>query len=228
VGEGVLAPHRIPILGPDDPLPDAAQANAEGLVAAGGGLSVERLREAYAKGMFPWSATPITWWSPDPRAVIDLAAGVRASRRLKQKVRQGRYRVTRDNAFRQVIEACARAPRADGGTWISPPIVTAYIRLHEAGSAHSVEIWSEQGALAGGIYGVVCGGCFSGESMFHREADASKLALYHLAEHLRDRGFTLFDAQVLNTFTRSMGAKEIPRAEFLRRLRGASQVQANF
>jgi leucyl/phenylalanyl-tRNA--protein transferase len=194
----------------------------------GGGLSVERLREAYAKGMFPWSATPVTWWSPDPRAVFDLASGVRVSRRLSQKIRQARYEVTQDVAFREVIEACARVPRADGGTWISAPIEKAYCRLHAAGDAHSLEIWNEQGELAGGIYGVACGGCFSGESMFHHEPDASKLALFHLAERLKKRAFTLFDAQVLNPFTQSMGAVEIPRQEYLERLRAALRAQANF
>ena len=224
----MLAPRRIPVLGPHDPLPDPAQAGPDGLVAAGGGLSVERLREAYAKGMFPWSAAPVTWWSPDPRAVFDLNAGVRVSRRLAQKIRQGRYRVTRDDAFDEVIEACARVPRADDGTWISPPIADAYRELHAAGDAHSLEIWNEQGKLVGGIYGVASGGAFSGESMFHFETDASKLALYHLTAHLRERGFALFDAQVINAFTRRMGAVVVPRREFLARLRKARQAQANF
>jgi leucyl/phenylalanyl-tRNA--protein transferase len=194
----------------------------------GGGLSVERLREAYSKGMFPWSATPVSWWSPDPRAVFDLEAGVRVSRRLRQKIRQGRYRVMRDRAFRAVIEACAQVPRTDDGTWISPSIVSAYEKLYEAGDAHSVEIWTPEGKLAGGIYGVASGACFSGESMFHFETDASKLALYHLAEHLRERGFELFDVQVINAFTRRMGARNLPRAEFLKRLRQARKAQANF
>lgn len=218
----------IPFLGPSDPLPAPNLANAEGLVAVGGGLSVERLREAYAKGLFPWSAAPVSWWSPDPRAVFDLEAGVRVSRRLAGKIRQGRYRVTRDRVFRAVIEACAQVPRGDDGTWISPAIISAYVRLHEAGDAHSVEIWNEHGKLAGGVYGVASGGAFSGESMFHFETDASKLALYHLIEHLRDRGFALFDAQVINAFTRSMGAVEISRREFLAHLERARQVQARF
>lgn len=218
----------IPVLGLNDPLPDPSRADPEGLVAVGGGLSVERLREAYSKGMFPWSATPVSWWSPDPRAVFDLQAGVRVSRRLEQKIRQGRYTVTRDRAFPAVIEACSKVPRTDDGTWISPLIVSAYVKLQEAGDAHSVEIWNSQGKLAGGIYGVASGGCFSGESMFHFETDASKLALYHLVEHLRERDFTLFDAQVINSFTRRMGAREIPRAQFLKRLGEARRAQANF
>ncbi|MCB1021570.1 MAG: leucyl/phenylalanyl-tRNA--protein transferase [Acidobacteria bacterium] len=218
----------MPLLDIGDPLPDAGRANADGLVAVGGGLSVARLREAYSKGLFPWSADPITWWSPDPRAVFELEPGVHVSRRLGQKIRQQRYEITRDVAFVEVIEGCASARRPDGGTWISRPIVEAYIGLHKAGAAHSVEAWDEHGALVGGVYGVASGGCFSGESMFRRDADASKIALYHLAEHLKARGFALFDAQVLNPFTERMGAVEIPRREFLRRLAAAREIQAKF
>ena len=221
-------PTGVPILRPEDSLPDPETADEDGLVAIGGGLSVERLREAYSKGVFPWSARPATWWSPDPRAVFELDRGVRVSRRLAQKIRQGRYRVTRDAAFGEVVDRCASAPRADGGTWISPPIAAAYKRLHHAGDAHSLEIWNEDGALVGGIYGVASGGCFSGESMFHTETDASKLALYHLAEHLRERGFALFDSQALNPFTERMGAVAIPRPEFLRRLRAARERRPAF
>ena len=222
------APHRIPVIGPADPLPDPERGNAEGLVAVGGGLSVERLREAYSKGLFPWSSAPVSWWSPDPRAIFELDAGVRVSRRLAQKIRQRRYRVTRDQAFGEVIEACAQVPRRDDGSWISPAIVDAYMRLHEAGDAHSLEVWNEQGMLVGGVYGVALGAAFSGESMFHLQPDASKLALYHLAEHLRERGFTLFDAQVMNSFTRQMGAVDVSRSEFLARLRESREAQAIF
>ena len=224
----MLAPRRIPVIGQSQPLPRPEEANSEGLVAVGGGLSVRRLREAYAKGMFPWSSAPVSWWSPDPRAVFDLERGVHVSRRLGQKIRQARYRVTRDRAFERVVEACALVPRSDDGTWISPAIIKAYVRLHEEGHAHSLEVWTPGGELAGGIYGVASGGCFSGESMFHVETDASKLALFHLVEHLRGRGFKLFDAQVINPFTRRMGAVEVAREEFLRRLAEARRVQANF
>ncbi len=224
----MLAPRRIPVLSAKNPLPDPDKANAQGLVAVGGGLSVERLREAYAKGLFPWSAAPVSWWSPDPRAIFDLDRGLRVSRRLAQKIRQGRYRITRDQAFHRVVEACARVPRADDGSWISPAIAEAYRELHQAGDAHSLEVWDREGKLAGGIYGVACGGAFSGESMFHFQTDASKLALHHLVEHLRERGFTLFDAQVINPFTRRMGAVEISRRQFLRRLERARPIQAKF
>jgi len=208
------------------PLPDPASANEDGLVAVGGDLSVERLREAYSNGIFPWSAAPPTWWSPDPRAVIELDQ-LSVSRRLRQKLRQGRFRATFDRAFDRVILGCARAPRADDGTWISPSLAGAYSRFHRAGFAHSVEIWNEED-LVGGIYGVALGGVFAGESMFHTESDASKAALYYLVEHLRDRGFVLFDVQVANAFTLQMGATEISRDEFLRRLRAGLAVEATF
>ncbi len=221
---GQAAPR---ILSAADPLPDPCEARPDGLVAVGGGLSVARLREAYRKGIFPWSANPETWWSPDPRAIIDLSRGVRVSRRLAQKLRQGRFEVSRDRAFRQVMEACSGKRAAQDSTWISPALIRAYVALHEAGDAHSVEAWLD-GRLVGGIYGVAVGGAFAGESMFHRETDASKVALVALAQHLRRRGFLLFDVQVANPFTRQMGAEEMPRREFLGRLRKALAADAAF
>lgn len=209
-----------PILSERDPLPDPETASPEGLVAVGGGLSVDRLREAYAKGMFPWSSAPPTWWSPDPRAVLPLD-GLRVSRRLLQKIRQRRFRTTFDEAFDDVIAACAEQPRRDDSTWISPGLIEAYRALHRAGDAHSVEAWSENGRLVGGIYGVASGAAFAGESMFHIETDASKFALHALVTRLKACGFVLFDVQVLNPFTRQMGAREIPRREFLEQLREA-------
>jgi len=215
------------ILSASDPLPDPAQARPDGLVAFGGGLSVARLREAYRKGIFPWSADPETWWSPDPRAVIDLERGVHISRRLAQKLRQGRYEVSRDRAFRQVMEACGGTRQGQESSWISPALTAAYVAFHEAGDAHSVEVWRD-GRLAGGIYGVAAGGAFAGESMFHHETDASKIALASLADHLKGQGFLLFDVQVANPFTKRMGAEEIPRREFLGRLRRALAADAAF
>ena len=203
-----------------DPLPAAESATEEGLVAIGGALSVGRLREAYSKGSFPWSANPVTWWSPDPRAILPLD-GLRVSRRLAQKVRQQRYRVSADEAFVAVMRACAKQPRRGERTWITKPFLEAYERFHAVGAAHSLEIWGEDGALIGGVYGVTTGACFSGESMFHARPDGSKLALYHLVERLRERGFLLFDAQVLNPFTEQMGAVEIPRSEYLELLQSA-------
>ena len=216
-----------PVISASDPLPDPATARPDGLVAIGGGLSVARLREAYRKGIFPWSADPETWWSPDPRAVIDLARGVHVSRRLSQKLRQGRFETTRDRAFLQVMEACGAERVGQDSTWISPALTAAYVALHKAGDAHSVEVWRD-GRLVGGIYGVVAGGAFAGESMFHRVSDASKVALAALIDHLREGGFVLFDAQVANPFTRQMGAEEIPRREFLERLRKALAAEADF
>ena len=202
-------------------------ARPDGLVAVGGGLSVARLRQAYRQGIFPRSADPETWWSPDPRAVIDLVRGVRVSRRLAQKLRQGRFEVTRDRAFRQVMEACGGKRDGQDSSWISPALTQAYVALHEAGDAHSVEVWLD-GGLVGGIYGVAAGGAFAGESMFHHEADASKIALASLAEHLKGQGFVLFDVQVANPFTSQMGAEEIPRREFLGRLRKALAADVAF
>jgi leucyl/phenylalanyl-tRNA---protein transferase len=202
-------------------------ARPDGLVAVGGGLSVARLREAYCRGIFPWSADPETWWSPDPRAVIDLAHGVRISRRLAQKLRQGGFEISRDRAFRQVMEACSGKRDGQDSSWISLALTDAYVALHEAGDAHSVEVWRD-GRLVGGIYGVAAGGAFAGESMFHREADASKIALASLADHLKRQGFVLFDVQVANPFTRQMGAEEIPRREFLGRLRKALAADVAF
>ncbi len=221
---GQLAPR---VLSASDPLPDPAAARPDGLVAVGGGLSVARLREAYRKGIFPWSADPETWWSPDPRALINLERGVHISRRLAQKLRQGRFEVSRDRAFRQVMEACGGEREGQDSTWIGPALIDAYVALHEAGDAHSVEVWRE-GRLVGGIYGVAAGGAFAGESMFHREADASKIALASLADHLNRQGFVLFDVQVANPFTRQMGAEEIPRREFLGRLRKALAADVAF
>jgi len=202
-----------------DAFPDPRRADAKGLVALGGDLSVERLLAAYRHGIFPWTVEPLSWWSPDPRGIFELDA-VHVSRSVAKIIRQGFFQVTRDRAFREVISACA-APRAGRSeTWISPEFITAYTRLHEAGHAHSVECWRD-GELAGGIYGVAIGGMFAGESMFHRVSNASKVALAHLAERLRERSFALFDIQMLTPITRQLGAVAISREEYLRRLAAA-------
>ena len=157
------------------------------------------------------------WWSPDPRAVIPLD-GLRVSRSLRRTLRAGRFRCTRDQAFADVVSACAK-PRG-GGTWIIPELVDGYRRLHAAGYAHSVEVWHGE-ELAGGLLGISIGAAFTGESMFHRQTDASKVALVHLVEHLRRRGFTLLDAQLPTPHLESMGAVEMPRAQFLDQLEEA-------
>lgn len=199
--------------------PDPRKARSDGLVAVGGDLSVERLLLAYRCGVFPWSAEPITWWSPSPRAVFDLEH-IHISRSLARTLRRGGFEVTYDEDFEGVIRGCADAPRREGQTWISPEFIAAYTRLHYAGHAHSVEVWHE-GQLAGGIYGVAVGGLFAGESMFHRVTDASKVALVHCAQRLRERRFTLFDTQMVTNVTSALGAFEISRNEYLTRLASA-------
>ena len=198
-------------------MPDPSQAREDGLVAVGGDLSVERLLEAYQSGLFPWSADPITWWSPDPRGVLPVGA-VHVSRSLARTLRRAPYTVSFDQNFSAVIRACAEVPRSGASsTWISPQLLQAYEQLAQAGHAHSVECWQE-GRLVGGVYGVCVGGFFAGESMFHRADDASKVALVHLDRHLAHRGFTLLDCQMVTSVTRSLGATEIPRADYLERL----------
>jgi leucyl/phenylalanyl-tRNA--protein transferase len=189
--------------------PDPRWADADGLVAVGGDLSAARLLEAYRHGIFPYfdEHSPILWWSPDPRALFELdGPGLHVSRRLARTVRSGRFAVTIDLAFAAVVRGCADRP---GGTWITADLAAGY--------AHSVEVWHE-GQLAGGLCGVSVGGLFAGESMFSRVRDASKVALVHLVERLRARGFGLFDVQYRTAHTSRLGAVEVPRAEYLARL----------
>jgi leucyl/phenylalanyl-tRNA--protein transferase len=206
---------------------DPEFADAEGLVGVGGDLCPERLLQAYRHGIFPFydDSMPILWWSPDPRAVIELD-GLKVSRRLARTVRSGRFQLSVDRAFRAVVEGCARRDGSDG-VWITPDMAVAYERLHRLGHAHSVEVWRGR-ELAGGLYGVAIGGLFAGESMFSRVTDASKVALVLLVERLRQNGYQLFDVQFLNPHTASLGATEIPRAEYLGRLRYALRCAATF
>jgi len=198
--------------------PDARDAVKRGvhagLVAVGGDLSIPRLLLAYRSGLFPWTADPVTWWSPEPRGIIELDQ-LHISRSLARALRKGVFEITVDRAFREVITACAETRRPGG--WISPEFIAAYTALHQAGHAHSVECW-QAGQLVGGVYGVTVGGLFAGESMFHRATDASKVALCHLVQRLKQGGFTLFDTQMVTTVTRQLGAVEISRTEYLRRL----------
>ena len=201
-------------------------AGPDGLVGVGGDLRPATLLRAYADGVFPWfnDGDPILWWSPDPRAVIELGS-LHVSKSLARTIRSGKFHVTYDRAFRAVIRGCAIA-RADG-TWITGEMLAAYEELHRLGHAHSVETWAtdESGAwvLAGGIYGVTIGALFAGESMFYRVTDGSKVALVALVERLRARGFTLFDVQMRTDHTTRMGATEIPRAQYLARLKEAAR-----
>jgi leucyl/phenylalanyl-tRNA---protein transferase len=199
--------------------PNPRLADAEGLVAVGGDLSVKRLLLAYRSGLFPWTVEPVSWWSPDPRAVFELD-GFHVSRSLAKVIRKGVFEITMDRAFRRVMQGCAAPARGRRSTWISPEFIEAYTELHEQGHAHSLECWLN-GKLAGGIYGVAAGGLFAGESMFHRASNASKVALFHLIERLRRQGFALFDIQMLTPATEQLGAVAIPREDYLRRLADA-------
>jgi leucyl/phenylalanyl-tRNA--protein transferase len=205
--------------------PDPSGADERGLVAVGGDLSLERLRLAYGLGMFPWTVNPISWWSPDPRGIFELER-FHVPRSLARFMRHQPFEISIDRAFTRVMEGCAApAPGRDGG-WITPEFIAAYTRLHEAGGAHSVECW-RGGELVGGIYGVSIGGLFAGESMFHRETNASKVALAHLVARLRERGYALFDIQMITPATRQLGAVEIPRIDYLTRLKRAIQLDCS-
>jgi len=203
------------------------QACRDGLVAVGGTLHPDVLEAAYRMGVFPWSSHPaITWWCPDPRAIFDLAS-FRQSRSLRKRMRQSAWSFHVDRDFEGTMRRCA-APTADRPeTWITEDFIASYGELHRRGEAHSVEVY-EGDEPVGGLYGVAMGGFFGGESMFHRRDDASKAALAHLISHLRGRGFTLLDAQVLNPHLTNLGAREISRAEFLRRLREALALPVTF
>ncbi len=210
----------VPYLGPDDPLPppETARRRPNGLLAAGGGLSVPRLVDAYGRGAFPWfsEGEPVLWWSPDPRMVLPTDA-VHVSRSLARRLRRHDYQVTLDQAFGAVMRACAE-PRADGpGTWITAEMLDAYEALHQAGHAHSLEVWVD-GALAGGIYGVGLGRAFFGESMFSRVTDGSKVAISWLAAQLARWQVPFIDCQVPSEHLASLGAREVSRRDFLRRL----------
>ena len=206
--------------------PDPREAAPEGLVAIGGDLSVPRLLSAYRSGIFPWTVKPITWWSPDPRAIFELDQ-FHVSKNLAKVIRQNVFQITMDRAFREVMAGCAEQGRGRRETWITPEFIEAYTRLHQQGHAHSLECWREE-QLVGGIYGVALGGFFAGESMFHRESNASKVALFHLVQHLRKRDFTLFDIQMLTPITRQLGGVEISREEYLKRLAKAVRKPCAF
>ena len=204
--------------------PDASRGRADGLVAIGGDLSVPRLVLAYRSGIFPWTVDPITWWSPEPRGIFELD-NFHVSRSLAYEVKRGRFRVTFDQDFSAVIRTCAQVPRDGDSTWITEEFIQAYIALHRAGFAHSVEAWSAEGELVGGLYGVAVNGVFAGESMFHKASNASKVCLVSLVARLRERGFVLFDTQMVTSATAALGAIEIPRRDYLARLSRAVAVE---
>ena len=199
--------------------PDPEQAEPDGLLAVGGDLSPERLLAAYAAGIFPWfsEGTPILWWSPDPRLVLEPAR-LHVSQSLRRTLRRGRFRVTSDLSFEGVVRRCAAHERpGQDGTWITEEMIRAYLRLHRLGFAHSFEAWEGE-ALAGGLYGVSLGAAFFGESMFADRPDASKVAFVRAVEFMAGRGIGLVDAQVRTQHLLRFGAHEIPRREFLGRL----------
>lgn len=211
------------VLGTDPeafPDPCLALREPDGLLCVGGDLSVARLLAAYRRGIFPWfddDRLPM-WFSPSLRAVLELDE-LHISRSLRRRLARGDYEVRIDSDFAAVVAGCA-APRSGGGTWITPGMQRAYRELHRAGFAHSFETWVD-GRLVGGLYGVSIGAAFFGESMFARMSDASKIAFVHLCRQLAAWDFELLDCQVLNPHMASLGAKEIPRAEFLARLERA-------
>lgn len=209
-------------------VPDPERAQPNGLVAVGGTLAPEMLLAAYRRGLFPWSSDPVvSWWSPNPRCVFDLATW-KPHRSVSKTMRQQptwRYRV--DTAFEAVMRACA-APTPDRpSTWITDDFVASYCELNRRGLAHSVEVYDGD-ELIGGLYGVSLGGFFGGESMFHRRTDASKAAVVSLVGRLRRGGFTLLDAQASNPHLKRLGAILIPRKKYLAQLATALTVSAKF
>ncbi|HZQ74774.1 MAG TPA: leucyl/phenylalanyl-tRNA--protein transferase [Burkholderiales bacterium] len=204
-------------LGPEDPFPPVERALKEpnGLLCAGGDLSVERLLEAYRHGIFPWYSgrQPLLWWSPDPRMVL-YCEELKVPRSLAKSVRNKGYELRIDTAFPRVLEGCADRPE---GTWLGAAMRKAYLALHRAGHAHSFETWLGDD-LVGGLYGVAIGRMFYGESMFSRATDASKVALVFLVRFLREKGYPLIDCQMNTALLASLGAREIPRRSFLRAL----------
>lgn len=210
----------IPWLTGNTPFPPVTTALTapNGLLAAGGNLSADRLLDAYRQGIFPWFSPgdPILWWSPDPRMVL-VPKEFKLSRSLEKVLRNGGFEVRFDTAFEQVMRACAAPRPGQNGTWIQEDMIAAYCALHESGYAHSVEVRLD-GILVGGLYGVAIGRMFYGESMFSRVNNASKVALAHLTGQLDRWQFGLIDCQMNTPHLASLGAREIPRAEFVTRL----------
>jgi leucyl/phenylalanyl-tRNA---protein transferase len=211
----------IPWLTPETPFPPLGTAltHPNGLLAAGGDLSPQRLIEAYRCGIFPWfnEGDPILWWSPDPRMVL-FPPELKISRSLRKRLKKANYTIRADSAFNQVVQACAASRKGRPGTWIHGEMIAAYTALHEMGLAHSIETWIE-GELVGGLYGVAQGKMFFGESMFSRTTDASKVAFVHLVRHLERRGFKMIDCQMKTAHLASFGAREISRQEFSLKLK---------
>lgn len=210
----------ITLLHNDTPFPPVEQAlqKPNGLLAMGGSLSERRLLEAYRHGIFPWfnDAEPVMWWSPDPRMVL-LPQSFKISRSLHKTLCKREYEIHTDSAFEQVMRACASPRKGQAGTWIHEDMIAAYTGLHQMGLAHSVEVWMDN-ELAGGLYGIGIGRMFYGESMFSRRPNTSKIALAHLCAQLQRWNFGMIDCQMNTPHLASLGAREIPRTEFIHRL----------
>ena len=226
-------PHVIPWLRGSDPFPplECALDDPNGLLAAGGTMEPTRLLDAYRRGIFPWysEGQPLLWWSPDPRMVL-FTSELKVSRSLRKRIREGRFEVRVDTAFDRVIASCGGPRHGQSGTWITAEVRRAYGTLHERGYVHSVESWRD-GALVGGLYGMALGRVFFGESMFTREADASKVALVHLLHLLRSLDVPLIDCQQDTDHLASLGARTITRARFaalLRELINSSEPPAGW
>lgn len=197
------------------------------IVSFGDELTVENLKKAYRLGIFPWSVDglPLPWYCPEKRAILEFS-DLHLSRSLERVRRKNPYTFTIDKVFGKVIRRCATVRRpGQAGTWIMPEFAWRYEDLHREGMAHSIEAWDIDGKLIGGLYGVDAGGVFCGESMFHTADNASKLALLFLIDHLRERGATWLDAQVMTPHIKALGGKEIRRKEFLRKLKETQAVE---
>lgn len=216
----LLDPHAS-----DEPFPpvEVAWTEPNGLLAFGGDLSPTRLINAYKSGIFPWynPDEPIYWWSPDPRSVL-YPKNIHISKSLRRSIRSllnKGYKIRFDRDFAGVVQSCAAPRMQSGGTWITNEMYLAYVRLHNLGIAHSVEIWNEKDQLVGGLYGIATGGVFSGESMFSKERDVSKISFVALAWHMQHWGYTLIDCQIANSHLSSMGAENISRKKYLQTLK---------
>jgi leucyl/phenylalanyl-tRNA--protein transferase len=214
--------YHISQLGMDHIFPNPRYASDEGLLAFGGDLSPNRLLVAYRKGIFPWYAEgdPILWWSPDPRLLL-YSGKFKTRKSFARVLRSGKFRVTFDSCFSEVIGQCATVSRkGEGGTWLNPEMQEAYTQLHSQGFAHSVEIWQEE-RLVGGLYGIALGGAFFGESMFSLVSDASKVAFRALSDVLGGRGYDFIDCQMKTDHLVRMGAIEVDRERYLDQLERA-------
>jgi len=200
--------------------------NTRDIIGFGGDLTIENLRGAYRRGIFPWhvDGLPLPWYCPEKRAILEFDK-LHLPRSLRKEWQKTTFEMTIDQNFEAVIRACAQAKRSDGyGTWITDEFIDAYCEFHRTGDAHSVEVRDSSGELVGGLYGVDTGGAFCGESMFHTRSNASKFALLHLIEHLKQRGATWIDIQVMTPHFAVLGAEEIPRRDFLDKLEATQKL----